>query len=72
MKDDNNIAPGILDLLTKQTEARSDKTTMSVREMADMLGLGKTESYWLVNKRFFKTVQIGQDPGGYPELQSLV
>lgn len=58
MKDDNNIAPGILDLLTKQTEARSDKTTMSVREMADMLGLGKTESYWLVNKRFFKTVQI--------------
>lgn len=58
MKDDNNIAPGILDLLTKQTEAHSDKTTMSVREMADMLGLGKTESYWLVNKRFFKTVQI--------------
>ncbi len=58
MKDDNKIAPGVLDLLAKQKEARSDRTTMSVREMADMLGLGKTESYWLINKRLFKTVQI--------------
>lgn len=58
MKDDNKIAPGVLDLLAKQKEARPDRTTMSVREMADMLGLGKTESYWLINKRFFKTVQI--------------
>lgn len=31
---------------------------MSVMEMGRMLGLQKTDSYWLVNKRFFKTVQI--------------
>lgn len=34
------------------------KTTMSVREMREMLGLGKTESYWLVHKNYFKTILV--------------
>ncbi len=32
------------------------KETMSVREMAKMLGLCKSESYYLVNKRWFKVI----------------
>lgn len=31
------------------------KTSMSVREMGKMLGLGKTDSYWLVHKDYFET-----------------
>lgn len=31
------------------------KTSMSVREMGRMLGLGKTDSYWLVHKGYFET-----------------
>ena len=38
-------------------EARK-KTTMSVREMREMLGLKKTDSYWLVHRNFFKTVLV--------------
>lgn len=34
------------------------KTTMSVREMREMLGLKKTDSYWLVHRNFFKTVLV--------------
>ena len=34
------------------------KTTMSVTEMRKMLGLGKTDSYWLVHKNCFETVLI--------------
>ena len=30
---------------------RPKKTTMSVREMREMLGLGKTDSYWLLKKK---------------------
>ena len=33
------------------------KTSMSVPEMGKMLGLGKVESYWLVKKNYFKTIQ---------------
>ena len=36
-----------------------DKKSISVPEMAKMLGLGKTDSYWLVHKRYFKTVLVG-------------
>lgn len=36
-----------------------NKKSISVPEMAKMLGLGKTESYWLVHKRYFKTVLVG-------------
>lgn len=35
------------------------KTSMSVPEMQKMLGLGKTEAYWLVKKKYFKTVVAG-------------
>ena len=34
------------------------KTSMSVPEMGKMLGLGKVESYWLVKKTYFKTIQV--------------
>ena len=34
------------------------KTTMSVPEMREMLGLKKTESYWLVHKNYFDTVMV--------------
>ena len=33
--------------------------TMSVSEMRKLLGLKKTESYWLVHRNFFKTEIIG-------------
>ena len=35
-----------------------DKTTMSVAEMRKMLGLGKTDSYWLVHQGFFETILV--------------
>ena len=35
------------------------KKSMSVREMRRLLGLGKTESYWLVKKNYFDTVIKG-------------
>lgn len=34
------------------------RTTMSVPEMRRMLGLGKTDSYWLVHKQCFETVMV--------------
>ena len=37
---------------------RIDKTTMSVPEMRRMLGLGKTDSYWLVHQGFFETILV--------------
>lgn len=35
-----------------------NKTTMSVPEMRRMLGLGKTDSYWLVHQGFFETILV--------------
>lgn len=35
------------------------RRTMSVPEMRKLLGLKKTESYWLVHRKFFKTEMIG-------------
>ena len=37
---------------------KSNRTTMSVPEMRRMLGLGKTESYWLVHRGFFDTILV--------------
>lgn len=34
------------------------KTSMSVREMGRMLGLGKTDSYWLVKKNVFEVRDV--------------
>ncbi|MDD3253064.1 MAG: helix-turn-helix domain-containing protein [Lachnospiraceae bacterium] len=34
----------------------TNKTSISVPEMRQLLGLGKTDSYWLVKKNHFKTI----------------
>lgn len=44
--------------LCEKSKAPAAKTTMSVREMQHLLGLGKTESYWLIHKNFFEVIQI--------------
>lgn len=36
------------------------KTSMSVMEMGNLLGLGKTEAYWLVKKKVFTTITAGK------------
>lgn len=46
--------------LCEKSEAPAAKTTMSVREMQHLLGLGKTESYWLIHKNFFEVIQINE------------
>ena len=38
----------------------TNKTSMSVPEMRRLLGLGKTESYWLIKKGYFKTIIAGK------------
>lgn len=35
------------------------RTSMSVPEMGKLLGLCKTEAYWLIKKNYFKTVLVG-------------
>ena len=40
-------------------EEPKKRTSMSVREMGRLLGLGKTESYYLVKKNYFKVVTVG-------------
>ena len=42
-----------------KAEPATTKTTMSVREMRQLLGLGKTDSYWLLHKNLFATVYKG-------------
>ena len=37
---------------------KQERTTMSVREMGQMLGLGKTDSYWLVHRKRFETTLV--------------
>lgn len=52
--------------LAEEIEARSSyqkkntkqKTMMTVREMGDLLGLKKTDRYWLLHKGFFKSKEI--------------
>lgn len=39
---------------------KHQKKSMSVKEMGQLLGLKKTESYYLVKKNYFKTVVVGQ------------
>ena len=36
------------------------RTSMSVIEMGKRLGLGKTESYWLIKKKYFQTIMVGK------------
>lgn len=42
----------------RKMQAESGKRTMSIMEMGQLLGLKKTESYWLANKHFFKLVYL--------------
>ena len=42
------------------------KTTMSVTEMRRVLGLGKTDSYWLVHKQCFETIMVAGKCGSIP------
>ena len=35
------------------------RTSMSVVEMGKLLGLGKTESYYLVRKNYFQVITVG-------------
>ena len=35
-----------------------DKKSISVREMREMLGIGKTDSYWLLKKKCFETITV--------------
>lgn len=39
-----------------------ERTSISVPEIGRWLGLGKTESYWLVKKQFFEVVTVGVNP----------
>ena len=41
-----------------KAEPATAKTTMSVREMRQLLGLGKTDSYWLLHKNLFEVILI--------------
>lgn len=41
-----------------KAEPATTKTTMSVREMRQLLGLGKTDSYWLLYKNLFEVILI--------------
>lgn len=45
-------------LSEKMDVAAVKKASMSVREMREMLGLKKTESYWLVHRELFETVLV--------------
>ena len=37
-----------------------ERKSMSVPKMGRMLGLSKTESYWLVKKNYFTTIIVGK------------
>ena len=41
-----------------KAEPATTKTTMSVREMRQLLGLGKTDSYWILHKNLFEVILI--------------
>ncbi|MDD3231559.1 MAG: helix-turn-helix domain-containing protein [Oscillospiraceae bacterium] len=42
-----------------QAKPSPQKTTMSVLEMGKLLGLGRTDSFWLVKKGYFETIVAG-------------
>ena len=42
----------------RKMQAELGKRTMSIMEMGALLGLKKTESYWLAKKHFFKLVYL--------------
>ena len=38
---------------------KKEATSMSVQQMGQLLGLGKTCTYWLIKKKLFKVVMVG-------------
>ena len=62
MQENSKMAPEIKNFLTEieheKMKPQKAKSTMSVREMAGLLGIHKTDSYWLISKHFFKTIQM--------------
>lgn len=42
----------------KEKPVEISRTTMSVPDMRKLLGLGKTDSYWLVHKNVFETILV--------------
>lgn len=38
--------------------SKKKKKTMAVHEMAELLGLKKTDSYWLIHKQKFQTITV--------------
>ena len=38
---------------------KKEATSMSVQQMGQLLGLGKTGTYWLIKKKLFKVVMVG-------------
>ena len=51
-----------------KAEPATTKTTMSVREMRQLLGLGKTDSYWLLHKNLFEVILMNFANGPIPFL----
>ena len=47
-----------VDLSAKVIEPKSPAKTMSIMTMGKMLGLGKTDSYWLAHKNAFKVITV--------------
>ena len=61
--------------VSKQSSAEfsdndADRGYMSVREMGDLLGLKKTDRYWLLHKGFFETrIAAGKTWGDIPSFE---
>lgn len=39
--------------------AKRNRTSMSVPEMRKLLGIGKTDSYWLIKRNYFTVITVG-------------
>lgn len=48
-----------MDYKSSTINSQPDKRTYTVKEIADILGIGKTAAYKLVHTGVFKTAQIG-------------
>ena len=52
------IVEGILEGSPYRKKDADRKNYMSVAELGELLGLGKTERYWLLHKGYFKTTKV--------------
>ena len=52
------IVEGILEGSPYRKKEADRKNYMSVAELGELLGLGKTERYWLLHKGYFKTTKV--------------